>query len=125
VRRLLGHRLVSMQSLDKRGGVDMKGMTHEMVSRMAREEWQDILDGGHESYQQCDISGGENAQDKYEHPLWKDVSGPYRSIIRAFLVHFHNQVLLTHNGIRQSQLNPSFDYTGGSVGNFFFAGART
>jgi hypothetical protein len=46
-------------------------------------------------------------------------------IIRAFLVHFHNQVLQTHNGIRQSQSNPPFDFTGGSIGNFFFAGART
>lgn len=43
-------------------------------------------------------------------------------IIRAFLVHFHNQVLLTHNGVRQSEAHPPFDFTGGSVGNFFFAG---
>lgn len=46
-------------------------------------------------------------------------------IIRSFLLHFHNQVLQTHNGVRQSSSNPPFDFTGGSVGNFFFAGCRT
>ncbi len=46
-------------------------------------------------------------------------------IIRAFLVHFHNEVFQKHNGIRQSQSHPPFDFTGGSVGNYFFAGART
>ena len=46
-------------------------------------------------------------------------------IIRAFLVHFHNQVLQAHNGVRQSRSHPGFDFTGGSIGNFFFAGART
>lgn len=121
VRRLLGHRLVSMQSLED-DGRNGEEVTHEAVSRMAREEWLDILDGGHESYQQ---RNEDDAQQSYEHPLWKDVSAPYRSIIRAFLVHFHNQVLQTHNGIRQSQSHPPFDFTGGSVGNFFFAGART
>mmetsp|Transcript_33837 Transcript_33837/g.59394 ORF Transcript_33837/g.59394 Transcript_33837/m.59394 type:complete len:781 (+) Transcript_33837:74-2416(+) len=126
VLRLLGHRLVSMQSLDKKVGDDNNEVTtHEMVSRMAREEWLDILDGGHESYQQSNNIDEDNNQQNYEHPLWKDVSAPYRSIIRSFLVHFQNQVLLTHNGIRQSQSNPPFDFTGGSVGNFFFAGART
>ncbi len=34
-------------------------------------------------------------------------------------------MLQTHNGVRQSQSNLPFDFTGGSVGNFFFAGART
>ncbi|KAL7543790.1 hypothetical protein ACHAXR_013241 [Thalassiosira sp. AJA248-18] len=129
VRRLLGHRLVSMQSLDKKDGNGQNEVTHEMISRMAREEWLDILDGGHESYQQSDFyddgnTSESNKQPSCEHPLWNSVSAPYRSIIRAFLVHFHNQVLQTHNGIRQSQSHPPFDFTGGSVGNYFFAGAR-
>eukprot|EP00956_Cyclotella_meneghiniana_P016280 scaffold25630_cov78-Cyclotella_meneghiniana.AAC.6 len=101
VRRLLGHRLVSMESWrEKHPG---KEATTKSISKMAREEWLDILEGGH---------------DGKEHKLWKEVSSPYRSIIRCFLVHFHSQVL-------QTQSSPPFDFTGGSVGNFFFAGART
>ena len=45
-------------------------------------------------------------------------------IVRAYLVHFHTQVLQRHNGIRQSQSQPAFNFRGGSIGNFFFAGAR-
>lgn len=100
VRRLLGHRLVSME----RGKHPGEEATRKRISKMAREEWLDILEGGH---------------DGKEHSLWKEVSTPYRSIIRSFLVHFHSQVLQT------SQSSPPFDFTGGSVGNFFFAGART
>ena len=108
VRRLLGHRLVSMESWRERH--PNKQITREKVSKMAREEWLDILEGAH---------------DGTEHRLWKEVSTPYRSIIRSFLVHFHTQVMQTHNGLRQSSSFPPFDFTGGSVGNFFFAGART
>jgi len=39
-------------------------------------------------------------------------------------VHFHTQVLQRHNGVRQSQTQPAFNFRGGSIGNFFFAGAR-
>ena len=39
-------------------------------------------------------------------------------------MHFHTQVLQRHNGIRQSQSQPAFNFRGGSIGNFFFAGAR-
>ena len=78
--RLLGHRLVSMQSLDKKVDDDNNQVTHEMVSRMAREEWLDILDGGHESYQQSNNIDEDNHEQNYGHPLWKDVSAPYRSV---------------------------------------------
>ena len=72
VRRLLGHRLVSMQSLEERD-LSENGVTNESVSRMAREEWLDILDGGiYQEYQ--------DDRQNYEHPLWKDVSSPYRSV---------------------------------------------
>ncbi|KAL7495044.1 hypothetical protein ACHAWT_003797 [Skeletonema menzelii] len=147
VRRLLGHRLVSLDTVRKRqkrhfGHGDEEGdneITADMVSRMAREEWLDIIDGGMESHRHHGLrhhdydadedddneeeSGGDG--DDHEHPLWKGVSTPYRSIIRSFLVHFHSQVMQTHNGIRHSSQNPPFDFTGGSVGNFFFAGTRT
>mgnify|MGYP000382365581 CR=1 FL=1 len=79
VRRLLGHRLVSVQSLDNTDTnvIDLD----EAASRMAREEWLDILDGGHESYistnKQSNASDDDSQQ--LEHPLWKDVSAPYRS----------------------------------------------
>ncbi|KAL3774715.1 hypothetical protein ACHAWO_011415 [Cyclotella atomus] len=108
VRRLLGHRLISMESWKKKH--PNEHVDTEQISKMAREEWLDILEGYHEGT---------------EHRLWKEVSTPYRSIIRSFLVHFHAQVLQTHNGLRHSQSSPPFDFTGGSVGNFFFAGART
>eukprot|EP00887_Chlorella_sp_A99_P006601 scaffold3.g6601.t1 len=52
-----------------------------------------------------------------EHPLWESVSEPYKHTIRAFLVHFHVNIL-RHSTER-------FNYRSGSVGNFFFAGART
>ena len=44
------------------------------------------------------------------------VSEPYKHTIRAFLVHFHTQIL-RHSTAR-------FNFRNGSVGNFFFAGAR-
>ncbi|KAI3495350.1 hypothetical protein L1887_37669 [Cichorium endivia] len=51
-----------------------------------------------------------------EHPLWKDVSKAYRETIRAFLAYFQNQIL--------RRTNESFCFSNGSIGNFFFAGAR-
>jgi hypothetical protein len=127
VRKLLGHRLISYDSLKNEDLNNNVEISHDTISTLARSEWLDILEGGRESsspsYRQQLSECSDELQ--YEHPLWKDVSAPYRSIIRSFLVHFHNQVLQTHNGIRQSHSHPSFDFTGGSVGNFFFAGART
>ncbi|CAL8469527.1 g9068 [Coccomyxa elongata] len=51
-----------------------------------------------------------------DHALWKGVSEPYKHTIRAFLVYFHTQIL-RHSTER-------FNFRNGSVGNFFFAGAR-
>lgn len=51
------------------------------------------------------------------HPLWEGVSEPYKHLVRSFLVHFHAEVL-------RAPLGSSFDWRGGAVGNFFFAGAR-
>eukprot|EP00892_Ulva_mutabilis_P009367 jgi/Ulvmu1/6802/UM031_0003.1 len=62
----------------------------------AKTEWYNIVEG--------------------EHALWQGVSDPYKHTIRAFLVHFHTLVL------RQSSAR--FSFRNGSVGNFFFAGAR-
>jgi len=52
------------------------------------------------------------------HTLWANVGDPYKHTIRAFLVHFQAGVL----GSREAG---KFTYTNGSIGNFFFAGART
>ncbi|CAI5509269.1 unnamed protein product [Closterium sp. Naga37s-1] len=52
-----------------------------------------------------------------EHELWGGVSDPYKEIIRAFLLHFHYQIL-RNAGHR-------FCFQHGSVGNFFFSGARS
>eukprot|EP00850_Spirogloea_muscicola_P015190 SM000114S24153 [mRNA] locus=s114:254791:258690:- [translate_table: standard] len=46
-----------------------------------------------------------------EHELWRGVSEPYKDTIRAFLILWH--------------ASERFFYQNGSVGNFFFAGART
>ncbi|KAI5057718.1 hypothetical protein GOP47_0027733 [Adiantum capillus-veneris] len=48
--------------------------------------------------------------------LWEGVSRPYRETIRAFLVYFQNQILC--------RSNDNFCFSNGSIGNFFFAGAR-
>ena len=53
------------------------------------------------------------------HALWANVSGPYQHTVRSFLAHFHFQL------VRQaSDGGGGFSFGGGSVGNFFFAGAR-
>ncbi|XP_073008093.1 uncharacterized protein YNL011C isoform X1 [Typha latifolia] len=51
-----------------------------------------------------------------EHYLWDGVSRPYKETIHAFLAYFQNQILRQSNG--------SFCFSNGSIGNFFFAGAR-
>ena len=74
VQRLLGHRLVST--------VDNADIDEASISRMAREEWLDVLDGGQELYYQSTNTRNDDNDDEqsYEHPLWKDVSAPYRSV---------------------------------------------
>lgn len=62
----------------------------------AKAEWYEIVEG--------------------DHALWEGVSEPYKHTIRAFLVHFQANIL-RHSSER-------FDFRNGSVGNFFFAGAR-
>ena len=54
----------------------------------ARREWYEIVEG--------------------EHALWDGVSEPYKHTIRAFLVHFHTQIL------RNS--SERFNFRNGSVG---------
>ncbi|XP_073297389.1 uncharacterized protein YNL011C isoform X2 [Primulina huaijiensis] len=65
-------------------------------ARSSKYEWYDIVEG--------------------THLLWIGVSKPYRETIRAFLVYFQDQIL------RRSE--ESFCFSNGSIGNFFFAGAR-
>ncbi|KAL7142617.1 hypothetical protein ABFS83_08G135500 [Erythranthe nasuta] len=62
----------------------------------AKFEWYDIVEG--------------------KHSLWTGVSKPYRETIRSFLAYFQDQIL------RRS--DESFCFSNGSIGNFFFAGAR-
>ncbi|KAL3820317.1 hypothetical protein ACJIZ3_006222 [Penstemon smallii] len=62
----------------------------------AKFEWYDIVEG--------------------KHSLWIGVSKPYRETIRTFLAYFQDQIL------RRSE--ESFCFSNGSIGNFFFAGAR-
>ncbi|XP_056175671.1 uncharacterized protein YNL011C isoform X1 [Syzygium oleosum] len=64
--------------------------------KRAKSEWYDVVEG--------------------DHSLWDGVSRPYRETIRAFLVYFQNEIL--------RRPNESFCFSNGSIGNFFFAGAR-
>ncbi|XP_057247079.1 uncharacterized protein YNL011C isoform X2 [Beta vulgaris subsp. vulgaris] len=65
-------------------------------AKEAKSEWYDIVEG--------------------EHSLWEGVSVPYRETIRAFLVYFQHQILM--------RSEEKFCFSNGSIGNFFFAGAR-
>ncbi|KAJ4827929.1 hypothetical protein Tsubulata_032089 [Turnera subulata] len=65
-------------------------------AQRAKSEWYSIVEG--------------------ENSLWKGVSRPYRETIQAFLVYFQNEIL--------RRPNESFCFGNGSIGNFFFAGAR-
>ncbi|KAL0407417.1 UNVERIFIED_CONTAM: hypothetical protein Slati_4055600 [Sesamum latifolium] len=65
-------------------------------AQKAKFEWYDIVEGNHS--------------------LWDGVSKPYRETIRAFLAYFQDQILR-----RSDEL---FCFSNGSIGNFFFAGAR-
>lgn len=54
-----------------------------------------------------------------EHALWAGMSEPYKNTVRSFLAHFHFQLVrLGSDGEKP------FCFSGGSVGNFFFAGTR-
>ncbi|XP_023640175.1 uncharacterized protein YNL011C isoform X2 [Capsella rubella] len=62
----------------------------------AKKDWYDIVEG--------------------DHSLWNGVSRPYSETIRAFLIYFQNEIL--------RRPNDRFCFSNGSIGNFFFAGAR-
>ncbi|WOL20455.1 hypothetical protein Cni_G29260 [Canna indica] len=62
----------------------------------AKSEWYQIVEG--------------------DHYLWNGVSRPYGETIRAFLAYFQYQIL--------QRSSESFCFSNGSIGNFFFAGAR-
>lgn len=53
--------------------------------------------------------------------LWAGISSPYRDTIRAFLLAFHHEVM---RRCRPGAGEPTFEFANGSIGNFFFAGAR-
>jgi len=72
---------------------------HATDSAAAKAEWYRIQEG--------------------DHPLWGEISEPYADIIRSFLLYFHSQVTAAKVGS-----DGAFDFVNGSVGNFFFAGAR-
>ena len=70
---------------------------HATDSAAAKAEWYRIQEG--------------------DHALWENISEPYADIIRSFLLYFHAQV-------SAAKTDAKFDFVNGSVGNFFFAGAR-
>ncbi|KAJ1551670.1 hypothetical protein HK096_005163 [Nowakowskiella sp. JEL0078] len=64
----------------------------------AKNEWNEIVEG--------------------RHLLWNGISEPYRETIRAFLCHFHSELL------KQAGTRGPFDFRSGSIGNFFLTGSR-
>lgn len=77
-------------------------------AREAKMEWQEIVEG--------------------RHALWYGVTEDYKHIIRAYLVHFEVQLLRrTSVFIRDAsdeygKMGDPFDFSHGSIGNFFFTG---
>jgi 2-phospho-L-lactate transferase/gluconeogenesis factor (CofD/UPF0052 family) len=137
VKRLLAHRLpggggggAAGGSASGGGGVVSaaeaanNGSSSSNAADRARLEWYDVVEG--------------------RHPLWQGVSEPYKHVIRAFLLHFHTQIMAQAAVLASSdgpamgggaaaggapgagaRPPPTFNFANGSVGNFFFAGART
>ncbi|ORY47875.1 UPF0052-domain-containing protein [Rhizoclosmatium globosum] len=75
----------------------------------AKMEWLNILEGNHH--------------------LWQNISLPYRETIRSFLLQFHYKILKEIGGggliiTSGGESNLSFDFRGGSLGNFFLTGCR-
>ncbi|CAK9192459.1 unnamed protein product [Sphagnum troendelagicum] len=89
-------RLSSESSVEALAVKRLLGHRLSLEEHKAKTKWYEIVEGDHE--------------------LWRNVSGPYRETIRAFLVHFQSQIL-QHSRAR-------FHFANGSIGNFFFAGAR-
>jgi len=70
---------------------------HPTDEELAKNEWYKIQEG--------------------DSPLWDGIDNAYATIIRRFLVHFHTEVTTNTHKER-------FTFVNGSIGNFFFAGAR-
>ncbi|CAK9148152.1 unnamed protein product [Ilex paraguariensis] len=91
-------RLSDQSTLEALAVRTLLGHRLPLDAQEAKSEWYDVVEG--------------------DHPLWKGVSKPYRETIRAFLAYFQNQLQI----LRRS--DESFCFSNGSIGNFFFAGAR-
>ncbi|XP_077252199.1 maternal effect embryo arrest 18 [Tasmannia lanceolata] len=89
-------RLSDESSLEALAVRRLLGHRLPLDAMQAKSEWYEIVEG--------------------EHSLWKGVSRPYRETIRAFLSYFQNEIL--------QRSSDSFCFSNGSIGNFFFAGAR-
>ena len=90
-------RLSSVKTDEARAVLDLLQFRLPIDWDEARTAWSAIVDGTHR--------------------LWTtSISDTYKQMIRTFLVHFHCEVLQQDRG--------TFDFTNGSVGNFFFTGAR-
>ena len=90
-------RLSSVKTDEARAVLDLLQFRLPVDWDEARTAWSAIVDGTHR--------------------LWTtSISDTYKQMIRTFLVHFHCEVLQQDRG--------TFDFTNGSVGNFFFTGAR-
>ncbi|KAJ3133514.1 hypothetical protein HK100_004374 [Physocladia obscura] len=73
----------------------------------AKLEWMNILEGNH--------------------ALWTDIPLPHQYTIRSFLFQFNDKLLKGTAGIHMfsnGEMNQTFDFRGGCIGNFFITGCR-
>ena len=94
-------RCLRLSDESTREAIAVKGLLahrlHPTDEELAKNEWYKIQEG--------------------DSPLWDGIDNAYATIIRRFLVHFHTEVTTNTHKER-------FAFVNGSIGNFFFAGAR-
>lgn len=90
-------RLADVGSHEQRAVKQLLGhRLNDQNKQLAEEEWAAIING--------------------IHPLWKDISLKYQGLIKSLLMRFEVE--------RLQKASLKFDLCNGSVGNFFFTGAR-
>jgi len=89
-------RLADSSTLESRAVQQLLQFRLKNDRDQAKEDWHRILEGSD--------------------PLWTNISEPYKETIRAFLILFNTEIL--------RQANKKFNFSNGSIGNFFFTGAR-
>ena len=91
-------RLASNATREQAAVNTLLGHRLDLDESSAKKEWYRVIEG--------------------EHDLWAGIENPYRQVLLSYLALFQMSLL-------RSSADPPFNFSNGSVGNFFFAGART